>query len=157
MTTFWRISEYADLGGQGGRIGSARWHTRGRAVVYLTESTAGAMLERLVHILDMNGSTDITLPRSYQLLRVQVADELAIKPLNVLAPVDWREDLRFTRSLGDAWLASMETALARVPSAIAPYTWNYLLNPTHPDAAKVQIAEAMRQRFDNRLFRFGGR
>jgi RES domain-containing protein len=59
--------------------------------------------------------------------------------------------------MGDAWLASRETALARAPSAIAPQTWNYLLNPEHPDAKQVQVAEVIRERFDNRLFRFGAR
>jgi RES domain-containing protein len=62
-----------------------------------------------------------------------------------------------TRQIGDAWLASLETALARVPSAILPRTWNYLLNPEHPDAKQVQIAEVIKERFDNRLFRFGTR
>jgi len=38
-----------------------------------------------------------------------------------------------------------------------PHTWNYMLNPEHPDATQVQIAEVIRERFDNRLFRFGTR
>jgi RES domain-containing protein len=59
--------------------------------------------------------------------------------------------------MGDAWLVSLETPLARVPSAIAPQTWNYLLNPEHPDAKQVQVAEVIKERFDNRLFRFGVR
>jgi RES domain-containing protein len=59
--------------------------------------------------------------------------------------------------MGDAWLATLETALARVPSVIAPHTWNYLLNPEHPDAKQVVVAEVIRERFDNRLFRFGTR
>jgi RES domain-containing protein len=44
-----------------------------------------------------------------------------------------------------------------VPSAIAPQTWNYLLNPQHPNAGQVQVAEVIREQFDNRLFRFGAR
>jgi RES domain-containing protein len=57
--------------------------------------------------------------------------------------------------MGDAWLARREAALARVPSAIAPRTWNYLLNPEHPEAKQVVVAEVIQERFDNRLFRFG--
>jgi RES domain-containing protein len=155
MTNLWRISNYPDLSGEGALGTSGRWHTEGRLVVYLADCPAGALLERIVHLMDRN--EDGILPRFYQLLRVSVPDELAIRPLNVLAPTDWREHLEFTRNLGDAWLASMETALARVPSAIAPHTWNYLLNPEHPDAKQVQIAEVVKERFDNRLFRFGSR
>ena len=59
--------------------------------------------------------------------------------------------------MGDDWLAAQEAPLARVPSVIAPHTWNYLLNPEHPDAKQVQVAEVIRERFDNRLFRLGAR
>ena len=150
--TLWRISEHPNLSGEGGRIGTARWHTRGRPVVYLTESPASAMLERVVHFLD---DEDGNLPRFYQLLQISAPDGAAVKPLSTMMPIDWRERSVFTRQLGDAWLASLETPLARVPSAIAPYTWNLLLNPEHPDARLVQIESVTLERFDNRLFRFG--
>jgi RES domain-containing protein len=51
----------------------------------------------------------------------------------------------------------LETQLARVPSVIAPQTWNYVLNPAHPGAKQVQVAEVLKERSDNRLFRFGAR
>ncbi|MGA3070485.1 MAG: RES family NAD+ phosphorylase [Terracidiphilus sp.] len=157
MMTLWRISKYADLSGEGGRIGSARWHTMGRPVVYLTESPAGAMLERIVHMIDLDRNRDGNLPLTFQLLQVAIPEELAIKALSTIAPADWKERPEYTQQVGDGWLASTETALARVPSAIAPRTWNYLLNPAHPDAKQVQVAEVIKERFDNQLFRFGAR
>jgi RES domain-containing protein len=153
MTTLWRISNYLDLSGEGALGTSGRWHTEGRLVVYLADCPAGALLERIVHLMDRN--QDGILPQFYQLLKVAVPDELAMKPLNTIAPVDWKEHIEFTRAIGDAWLASMETPLARVPSVIAPQTWNYILNPEHPDAKQVVVAEVIKERFDNRLFRFG--
>jgi len=155
MTTLWRISSFVDLSGEGGLSASGRWHHEGRLIVYLAENPAGALLERIVQITDM--VEDANLPRFYQLLKVSVSDKLAIQPLNAPESTDWKEHPEFTRAIGDAWLASVETPLARVPSAIAPQTWNYLLNPEHPDAKKIQIAEIVRERFDNRLFRFGVR
>jgi RES domain-containing protein len=155
MTTLWRISNFIDLSGEGGLGASGRWHTEGRLVVYLADCLAGALLERIVHMTDMYD--EAFLPQFYQLLKVAVPDELAIEPLNMLAPTDWKEHLEYSRAIGDAWLASLETPLARVPSAIAPQTWNYLLNPEHPDAKLVQVAEVIKERFDNRLFRFGVR
>jgi len=157
MTTLWRISNYIDLSGEGGRGFSARWHSEGRLIVYLADCPASAMLERIVHLFDMDLEEDRDLPRNYQLLRITVPDEVAIKQLNTLAPTDWKEHIEFTQQIGNAWLASLETPLARVPSVIAPQTWNYLLNPEHPDAKKVEVAEVIRERFDNRLFRFGAR
>jgi RES domain-containing protein len=155
MTTLWRISEHPDLSGAGGRLGSARWHSRGKPVVYLAETPAGAMLERIVHLLDVDEQGN--LPPVYNLIQVSVPDGFAVKPLNAIARIDWKERQEFTQQIGDAWLASFETALARVPSAIIPRTWNCLLNPAHTDAKQIQIVEVIKERFDNRLFRFGTR
>jgi RES domain-containing protein len=155
MKTLWRISNHVDLSGKGGRSFSARWHTAGRLVVYLADCPAGALLERIVHMTDMFDGA--FLPPFYQLLKVLVPDELVIKDLNTIAPVDWKEHPEFTRAIGDGWLASLESPVARVPSAIAPQTWNYLLNPEHPGAKQLQVAEVIKERFDNRLFRFGAR
>jgi RES domain-containing protein len=153
MTTLWRISNYADLSGAGGLDARGRWHTKGSRIVYVAESPAGAMIECIVHLLRLTEDGDV--PPSYQLLRLHLPDGLAVKPLGTLAPVDWKERSEFTRAIGDDWLASMETPLARVASAIVPHTWNVLLNPLHPDAKRIEIAEVIKERFDNRLFRFG--
>jgi RES domain-containing protein len=153
MKTFWRISNYPDLRGQGGRISAARWHTQGRPVVYLTDSPGSAMLERIVHLQDGNGK----LPQVYDLLRIVAPETIEIRDLLPLASTDWKEALDATQRLGDVWLVSLEAPLARVPSAIMPYTWNFLLNPAHPHAEQITIQEIIRERFDNRLFRFGAR
>ncbi|MGD0628370.1 MAG: RES family NAD+ phosphorylase [Terracidiphilus sp.] len=153
MTTYWRISNHVDLGGWGGEKFSSRWTSLGKRVVYVAESPAGAMLEVLVHFK----AKDEKLPRIYTLLRIESPVSLAIRALKAPVIAQWRAQPELTQQIGDAWLASAETLLARVPSAIVPHTWNYLLNPEHPDAAKVQIAEIIKERFDNRLFRFGTR
>jgi RES domain-containing protein len=153
LKTLWRISNYIDLGGWGGKKFSSRWTSLGHRVVYFAESPTAALVETLVH-LEVE-SEDI--PDFYTLLKISVPDGLAVLPLDPSAGTEWKQDLKLTRRMGDAWLASRETALARVPSAIAPQTWNYLLNPEHPDAKQVVVAEVIRERFDNRVFRFGSR
>lgn len=151
MRTLWRISDHVDLEGLGGRKFSSRWTSLGRRVVYLAESPAGALLEVLVHF-DLD-SEDI--PNFYTLLQVSAPEETAMRSLDPPTGSQWQGDQEMTRLIGNAWLVSLETPLARVPSAIMPHTWNYLLNPEHPDASHVQIAEVIKERFDNRLFRFG--
>ena len=153
MTTLWRISNHLDLGGWGGRKYSSRWSSLGKRLVYLAESPAGAMLEVLVHLKDRGQG----LPYTFALLEIEAPEHLAIREILPVADVDWKEQPESTQRIGDAWLASRETPLARVPSAIMPRTWNYLLNPVHPDARQVQVAEVIKERFDNRLFRFGAR
>jgi RES domain-containing protein len=153
MRTLWRISNFIDLGGWGGKKFSSRWTSMGHRVVYFAESPTAALVETLLHLEVDSEDT----PEFYTLLRISVPDNLAIKSLDPPAAVKWKQDLELTRRMGDAWLASMETPLARVPSAIAPQTWNYLLNPEHPDAKEIEVAAVIKERFDNRLFRFGAR
>lgn len=147
MPDLWRISNHRDLTGGGGLRYSARWHTAGRRVVYLAESPAGALIEVLVHLeLD---ETD--LPPAYTLLRVAVAPEVVAVDLPVPANDAWKAKLMVTRALGDEWLKSGRSALARVPSAILPDTFNLLLNPQHAQASLVAIVEATSARLDPRL------
>lgn len=151
MGTYWRVSNYIDLSGEGGRKASAQWHTGGSRVIYLADSPMSALVESLVH-LDVDGEDT---PDSYTLLRISASDGHAVQLLDPPVGTEWKQDLELTRRMGDAWLAAQETPLARVPSVIAPHTWNYLLNPEHPDAKQVEVVEVIHERFDNRLFRFG--
>jgi RES domain-containing protein len=153
MAIYWRVSNYIDLSGEGGRKASARWHTAGSRIVYLADSPMSALVETLVHLeVDSEDTPDF-----YTLLKISAPDDLAVKSLDPPAETDWKQNLELTRRLGDAWLASKETCLARVPSVIAPQTWNYLLNPEHADAKQVVVAEVIHESFDNRLFRSGAR
>jgi RES domain-containing protein len=153
MKTLWRISNHLDLSGWGGRKYSSRWSSLGKRVVYMAESPAGAMLEILVHLR----GREEELPRTFALLEIEAPEHLAARDILPLADADWKEQAESTQRIGDAWLASRETPLARVPSAIMPRTWNFLLNPEHPDAEQIKILSVIRERFDNRLFRFGTR
>lgn len=145
----WRISNHADLQGIGGLRASARWHNRGRLVVYLAESPPGALIEILVHL---EVSSPALLPDRYRLLGVEVGEGLATQPCPPLPP-DWTARSEITRAIGDSWLARRDSALLRVPSAIMPNVHNVLLNPLHPDSARLRIIEALEVPFDPRLFR----
>ncbi|MBW5284152.1 RES family NAD+ phosphorylase [Burkholderia gladioli] len=149
MMEIWRISNYEDLQGLGGLRAPGRWHDRGQPVVYLAEHPALALLETMVHheIGSIAG-----LPDGYQLLRVEADESVAIAMLTSdVLPVDWRENMSWTQSTGSEWLASGQSALLKVPSAILPHASNYLLNPLHPDANRVTVAEFQRVPYDPRI------
>ena len=145
----WRLTEHPSLDGEGGRLYAARWNSKGTPVINLAASPPGALIEVLVHLeLD-----DTELPPAYTLLRVSVPEKLRIPDLAVPAGEAWKNDQALTRKIGDAWLKSQRSALARVPSAILPDTFNYLLNPLHPDAVRITVAEAHSATLDPRLLR----
>ena len=142
----WRISNYADLSGGGGLQAAGRWHTRGKRIVYLADHPASALLEMLVHM------DRALIPATYCLLRVVVSENVVMDMIgtNTLAS-DWRTQPALTRQVGDQWLDQSATALLQVPSVIVPDGKNFLLNPAHPDAAKVAITEIVNAPFDRRL------
>jgi RES domain-containing protein len=145
----WRISNHADLLGLGGLYASARWHTRGRPIVYLAESSTAALLETLVH-LEVDAAHR---PDKYQLLKVQADDSMHVERVELdVLPSYWKSTQDVTQRLGDEWLQRARSALLRVPSAIAPETWNWLLNPRHKEAPLVRILTAEEHRYDWRLF-----
>lgn len=145
MPSLWRISNYQSLSGDGGLHFSARWHTAGRPIVYLAESPAGAMIEVLVH-LELDESD---WPQSYHLLQVSYPDHLRMETPK--PGKSWRGSLAVSRRVGDEWLGSGRSALARVPSAILPQTWNVLLNPEHADAKGIRIVRTIKAVYDPRL------
>src|SRR3546814_15442166 len=68
-------------------------------------------------------------------------------------PNSARSDLSSeTAEWGDAWLARGDTALARVPSAIAPDSFNWLINQHHSAARQIVTTAPSRCPWDDRLF-----
>ncbi len=148
----WRISNYSDLSGMGGVLHRGRWHNRGKPVVYLAHSAAGALLEVLVHI---EASHPGELPRHYQLLEVELPDDVSTSKVSLPEGDAWREDFTITRRCGDQWLAQNSSLLLRVPSAVVGRTSNFLFNPMHQQASACRIVSAARYPFDDRLFGVG--
>jgi RES domain-containing protein len=132
----WRVTKrrFADLSGVGGR-----WNSPGRAVVYLAEHPALAVLEVRVH-LDL--PPDL-IPDDYVMMQVDLPNE----PPEIVASKPQDE-----RVVGDAWRSNGRTAVLKVPSKIAPGAWNYLFNPDHPCAGDAKIVDTAPFAFDQRLW-----
>ena len=143
----WRISRHQDLSGEGGLRVPGRWHFRGAPIVYLAETPAGALLESCVH----TSANDV--PPHYTLLELE-AESASLEMLDTsMLPQDWIERVEVTREIGSAWVRSRRSALLRVPSALAPATFNVLLNPLHPDTAQIRVAASYKYPFDPRIKR----
>lgn len=128
----WRLTRrpFANLSGEGARRHGGRWTSPGRPVVYTAESPALALLEVLVH-LDL---TPDLLPTDYVIMEVDVPDDVSRSQVS-------RDEAASSspRVIGDAWLAESSASMLAVPSVIVPQLSNYLLNPTHGDAARFRI------------------
>jgi RES domain-containing protein len=128
-------------------LASGRWHTKGRRVVYCAQNAATALLETLVHLeIDIEDQ-----PLGLRFLEIEAPDLLAMETANPQS--DWRTNLEKSRAVGDEWLQSGRTALLQVPSAVAPLSWNVLINPLHPDAVAIRIVRSHKHPLDARLVR----
>jgi RES domain-containing protein len=140
---FWRISNFADLSGEGGKRNAGRWNLADNPMVYLADHPSTAMLETLVHFRTVN------LPATFQLLAIDSPDAVGIAEPTL--PAGWEEEQATTQIIGTRFLEDGAHALLRVPSVVMPQAFNFLLNPAHPDAALFRIAEKWRYPFDSRL------
>jgi RES domain-containing protein len=91
------------------------------------------------------------IPPSFTLLKVAGPD-LSFDEIEIAALArGWVDRAEVTRDLGSAWLKRGSSVLLRVPSALVPETFNYLLNPLHPDARLFEIQDSFVYPFDARL------
>jgi len=135
--------------GEGPRLAGGRWNSRGTRVVYLGSSASLALLEVLVHL----EWEDVL--SAYCLFSVSF-DESLLSTVEVEGlPSGWASGapLVETRLIGDQWVRDGRSTLLEVPSAIVPHETNYLLNPEHPDFAKITIGPPVPFPIDERLLK----
>jgi RES domain-containing protein len=56
------------------------------------------------------------------------------------------------QAIGEEWIKSQRTPILKVPSAIIPVEFNYILNPEHPDL-EFQCDLEMDFKFDRRMWK----
>ncbi len=150
MAAFFRIvqAEWAasSMTGEGARLFGGRWNPPGVAAVYLADSRALAALEIIV-----NAPCEVS-SLAWRIFEVEVPDGSieTVKPASL--PTDWRAlpSSPGARLHGGRWLQTGALGL-RLPSAVIPEESTLLLNPQHPDAAKLRISGPTEFRFDPRF------
>jgi RES domain-containing protein len=130
--------------GSGAAAYGGRWNPAGVRVIYAAGSLALAMLERLAQRRNLNRTL---------LVEVEVPPELAVDDLTPTLPGNWRAlGSLEAAAAGGRWLASRSAPLLRVPSALVPRETNYLVNPAHPDAARLIVRDPEPLEWDARFF-----
>jgi len=114
-------------------------------MVYTAESPAAALLEICAHT-----SAD-DLPPSFTLLKIEGPDIAMSEIEPGELPRDWAQQMPITQGIGAKWLENRKSPLLRVPSGLVPETWNFLLNPAHPEATLFRIERSYEYPFDLRL------
>ena len=150
MPTVYRLAKrrYPVYDGSGAALEGARWNSPGRLLIYASEHYATALLEKLVHA----GRT--LLPGAHHAAAIEIPDDLPIEELDPSRIPGWDlEDSTAARNYGDDWHAAARTAVLVVPSLPGqPVERNFLINPGHPDAARIRVGPPFDVTWDGRLF-----
>lgn len=142
--------KYADtLSGKGAALFGNRWNSKGVEMVYTADSRALAMAEVAVHL------SIGKLPKDYMMLEINIPDSCTSEILNSKKlSKGWNRNppLAITQDLGDAFISEGKSVLMKVPSAVVPGDFNYIINPFHKDFKKIKIVNAVPFPFDERIF-----
>jgi RES domain-containing protein len=137
-----------DLSGKGAELYGGRWNSKGVAMVYTSQSRALAFSEVAMHIpLGI-------VPKDYFLITIELPDNVPLFewPHSAL-PTDWRTNPHSdsTQKIGDAFIREGQHLVLRVPSAVVPGDFNFLVNPAHPQMSRVTVVSAEPFEFDSRF------
>ncbi len=134
--------------GAGAALVGGRWNPPGTPVIYAAGTLSLAMLERLVQRRNL---------RDTLLVEAEAPDDLPFEDLMAAPPRGWDSlGSPEAAAAGGAWAAAGRTALLRVPSVLVPREANWVVNPRHPDAARITAGRPVALAWDKRFFGIPG-
>jgi RES domain-containing protein len=147
----WRIARRPhalDTLGAGARQDGGRWNRPGTGVIYAGSTIAIAALERFVHLAGV-------VPADLVLVRVTLPDGCSTEmPEDSDLPRGW--DLvppgPASMDFGTRWAQEMRSLVLYVPSVVLREEKNAVLNPAHPEFARVKLAIERPFNYDPRMY-----
>lgn len=126
-----------DLIGEGARLFGGRWNNKLIGCLYTSESRALALLEYTVNI-DIND-----IPRALSITTIEISDHYIKNLKEADLPGDWKYSPApsSTKSFGSKLLLAAAEPVIKIPSAIIPDEYNYLLNPLHTESKKFKVTD----------------
>lgn len=140
------LTVYAkQLTGEGAKLYGGRWNPVGIACLYACESKALCALEYAANILLAN------MPGNLSFSTYEIPDNSWVSFLPKDLPANWQETPPPQST--KAWGAKqLQGSLAiRVPSAIIPSEFNFVINTHHADFKKLHLKSVEPFSFDRRI------
>lgn len=130
---------------------AAKWNVNGQHVLYTGSSRSLATLELVVHRgsvvpVDLFKVMVISLPDDDHFFKQVHTREL---------PRNWQSIAAYAtlQRLGSDWIRQSDSLVLKVPSAVIPFEYNYIINTEHPDfPANVKLVRTESYFWDYRLF-----
>jgi RES domain-containing protein len=148
----WRIATGAHpvWSGEGARLFGQRWNPPGLSTIYAGTSFAVCLVEILVH------ANRKSPPTAARFVEAVAPNDVSRETFDPSLHPGWDDlnDLSVAQVFGRDWIQSQRSALLFVPSVVtAGRDTNVVVNPGHPDAARISIGPETPVALDPRLFR----
>jgi len=117
--------------------------------IYTGTSFAVCLVEILVH------ANCKTPPSAAQYVEATVPDDVSREIFDPQLYVGWDDprDVSIAQAFGKTWIEGRRSALLVVPSVVtAGRDQNVVVNPDHPDAARISVGPVTPVALDKRLF-----
>ena len=136
-----------DNSGTGAMLFGGRWNKKGTRMLYTSESLSLAALEIIANL------SSNKLSQNFYCVELEIPDEMEITEIDEL-PENWNTfpHTGSTPRIGSDFIAKGGFCL-KVPSAIIPSEYNFLINPSHDHFDKLLIRDKRPLILDRRLIK----
>ena len=113
-----------------------RWNSKGKKVIYAGSTLEIAFLESMIR-RQGTGFND-----NFRTMIIEIPDAVKITVIRQSSlPKTWRDpnDVSKCQVIGDAWYEKGETAVLKVPSAVIPDAFNFVIHTEHPAFKKIRL------------------
>lgn len=113
-----------------------RWNSAGSKVIYASETVPLALLENMVRRQGVGFNHD------FKIMFIEIPDDAAMESISAdVLETGWRDpnDYSQCQPLGDKWFNGGTALVLKVPSAVMPLAFNYVINTTHADYHRVTL------------------
>jgi RES domain-containing protein len=147
----WRIvtGKHPIWSGEGARLFGQRWNPQGFPAIYTGTSFAVCLVEILVH------ANRTTPPSAARYVEADVPEDVSRETFDPHLHSGWDDplDTSIAQAFGKAWIQERRSALLIVPSVVTGgHDTNVVVNPEHPDAARISVGTEKPVKLDARLF-----
>ena len=136
---------YPIFSGEGAKSVPGRWNRAGQAMIYASEHYSTALLEKLVRLGEM--------PPHQYFVEIEIPRGVSYEEITPHTVPGWYEaNAAKARRYGATWFNERRSCLLIVPSVVARFDSNILINPEHDDFQAIQVSREKAIWWDKRLF-----
>ncbi len=124
-----------------------RWHILAQRVLYFSSSLAMCILE-----LKANSVSFSSIRNEYHYIDLEIPDNFLIEEVSKsFYKKNWNSNRKLTQDYGNEWFKTGKSPVLKVYSSVLPTDYNFVLNTTHKNFAKLKFPKPMKIPLDARV------